>query len=117
MNTEHNPQNKTRFGTLQISILLLGLATAVIHGVVLNLMMGKLDLLFTLNGIGFLVLLAAYFLPQFRPLHNLVRWGLIAFTAVTIIAWVFLGAREILGYVTKLIEAGLIVALLLDSDR
>jgi hypothetical protein len=117
MSTENKFQSKAGFGTLQLVILVLGLATAVIHGVVLNLMMGKLDLLFTLNGIGFLVLLVAYFLPQLRPLHNLVRWGLIAFTAATIIAWVFLGAREILGYVTKLIEVGLIVALLLDSDR
>jgi hypothetical protein len=117
MSTEHNPKSGTKFGALQLSILLLGLATAAIHGVLLNIMMGKLDLLFTLNGIGFLVLLMAYFLPQFKPLHSLVRWGLIAFTAVTIIAWVFLGARETLGYVTKLIEVGLIVALLIDSDK
>lgn len=117
MSTENKFQSKAGFGTLQLIILLLGLATAVIHGIVLNVMMGKLDLLFTLNGIGFIVLLSAYFLPQFASLRKLVRWALIAFTAVTIIAWVFFGARELLGYVTKLIEAALIVALLLDSNN
>jgi hypothetical protein len=117
MSTENKFQSKAGFGTLQFIILLLGLATAVIHGIVLNAMMGKLDLLFTLNGIGFIVLLSAYFLPQFASLRKLTRWALIAFTAVTIIAWVFFGAREMLGYVTKLIEAALIVALLLDSNN
>jgi hypothetical protein len=117
MSTEPKPQNVNRFGGLQLSILLLGLATAAIHGIVLNLMMGKLDLLFTLNGIGYVVLLIAYFLPQFTPLRSLVRWALIAFTAATIIAWVFFGARELLGYVTKMIEVGLIAALLIDSKK
>jgi ABC-type Na+ efflux pump permease subunit len=109
--------NASRSGLLQGVILLLGLATAAIHGILLNIMMGGLDPLFTLNGIGYLVLLAAYFLPQFSKYRNLVRWVLIAFTAITIFAWLFMGAREILGYVTKLIEVGLIVALLLDARQ
>jgi hypothetical protein len=107
--------NETRFGLLQLTILLLGLATAAVHGILLNIMMGRLDPLFTLNGIGFLVLTIAYLLPQLSKYRNIIRWILIAFTAITIIAWVFIGAREILGYVTKLIEVGLIVALLLDA--
>jgi uncharacterized membrane protein YeiH len=117
MNAKSFPANQSRFGLLQVSILVLGLATAAIHGILLNIMMGGLDLLFTLNGIGFLVLIAAYFLPQFSQYRNLVRWALILFTAVTILAWVFKGARETLGYVTKLIEVGLIAALLLDSRQ
>lgn len=117
MSTKQLQANETRFGLLQGIILLLGLATAAIHGILLNIMMGGVDPLFTLNGIGYLVLIAAYFLPQFSKYRGLVRWALIVFTAVTIIAWLFLGAREILGYVTKLIEVGLIVALFLDSRQ
>ena len=117
MSTKPLQANETRFGLLQGIILLLGLATAAIHGILLNLMMGELDPLFTLNGIGFLVLITAYFLPQLSKYRNIVRWVLIAYTAITIIAWLFLGARETLGYVTALIEVGLIVALLLDARQ
>lgn len=109
--------DQSRFGLLQWSILLLGLATAAIHGILLNVMMGGLDVLFTLNAIGYLVLIAAYFLPQLSRYRNLVRWALIAFTAATIIAWIFMGERNVLGYTTKLIEVGLIVTLLLDSRQ
>ena len=47
------------------------------------------DPLFILNGLGYLGLLGAYFLPIpfFQQKHNLVRWALIAFAIVTIIAW------------------------------
>jgi hypothetical protein len=109
--------SETRSGLLKGIILVLGLATAAIHGILLNMMMGQLDPLFTLNAIGYLVLIVAYFLPQLSKYRNLVRWALIALTAATIFAWLFLGAREILGYATKLIEVGLIVALLLDARQ
>jgi hypothetical protein len=117
MNVKQIQASETRFGLLQGIILLLGLATAAIHGILLNIRMGGIDPLFTLNGIGFVALLAAYFLPQFIKYRSLVRWILIAYTAVTIIAWVFIGEREILGYVTALIEVGLIVALYLDGRQ
>jgi hypothetical protein len=109
--------DKAAFGPLQIGILLLGLATAAIHLVALNLSMGKVDPLFTLNGLGYLALLAAYFLPLpiLRQNHGLVRWALIGFATLTILAWVIMGKPyTTLGYLTKLIEAGLIGLLLLD---
>lgn len=117
MSVKEIQANETRFGLLQAVILLLGLATAAIHGIVLNMLMGRIDPLFTLNGIGFLVLVAAYLLPQFSRYRGIVRWILIAYTAITIIAWLFMGQREILGYATKIIEVGLIVALFLDSRQ
>jgi hypothetical protein len=96
---------------IRIGILLLGLATAIIH---LQLLFP--DLLFILNGLGYLGLLAAYFLPipMFQARHGLVRWALIAFAAVTIIAWVFMGERSTLAYVDKTIEVLLIILLFLD---
>ena len=119
MNTE---QMQTRgsegvqIGGLQIGIILLALATAIIHLVILNIFLGGLDPLFTLNGLGYLGLLVLYFLPVpiARENRSLVRWVLLAFTAVTVIAWIFIGQRSVLGYVDKAIEVVLIVLLWMD---
>lgn len=103
--------NRTHW--LDVGILLLGAATALIH-FSLSLLMGKVDLLFTLNGLGFLGLLGLLYLPLpvARDHRQLVRFVLIAFTLLTIILWVFLGKPYTgLGYVTKLIEAGLVALL------
>ena len=47
------------------------------------------DPLFILNGLGYLGLLGAYFLPIsfFQERHKLVWWALALFVIVTIIAW------------------------------
>lgn len=103
--------NTHRFGGLQIVILLLAAATAAIHlwlGVVAGLP------LFLLNAAGYLALAAALYLPPLRPYQQWVRWTLIAFTAVTVLAWVFIGERSAIGYIDKLIEVALIVLLWLD---
>jgi hypothetical protein len=100
----------------QWGIILLTLATAGIH---VSLLFP--DLLFILNGAGFLVLLAAYILPinYFRQKHALVRIVFMAFTAVTILAWVAIGDKSwpagMLGYITKAIELALLG--FLWSDR
>jgi hypothetical protein len=115
--------SQSSFGPLQIGILLLGLVDIIIHLVVLNLQIfsaeGRIDVLFTLNGLAFLVLLIAYFLPV--PIaqnnRNLVRWLLIGLSALTILAWVAIGERNLLGYVSKLAELGLIVLLWLDRRQ
>jgi hypothetical protein len=106
--------SRTNMGALQIGISILGLATAVIH---ISLLFP--DVLFILNGLGYLTLLAAYFLPIriFQERHNLVRWGLIIFTSVTILAWIAIGERSLLGYATKLIELALITLLVLDGRQ
>ena len=101
-------------GTVQIGILLLALATAVIHIVLAipaNLTM------FYLNGIGYIVLALALFLPQFKNYRGLIRWALIAFTLVTIIGWVAIGERNTIAYIDKIIEVALLVLLWLDRDR
>lgn len=102
---------QTRLTPIAIGILLLGLAVAIIH---LQLLFP--DLLFILNGLGYLGLLAAYFLPIpiAQERHNLVRWAFIAYTAVTVIAWVVMGSRIILGYTTVAMEILLIILLFAD---
>ena len=105
-----------KLGFVQIAIILLTLATAGIH---ISLLFP--DVMFTLNGLGYLSLLAAYFLPMllFRKNHNLVRWVFMGFTLFTILAWVLMGDKSwpggALGYITKTIEVLLVVTLW--SDR
>ena len=99
---------------LRVGIVLLTLATAIIH-----LQLAFPDPGFILNGLGYLTLLAALYLPVPRLVHrrNVVRWVLIGYTALTILLWVLLGARTTIGYVDKTIEVALIALLLLEARR
>jgi hypothetical protein len=107
-------QAQTRFGALQLGIIVLAVATAVIH-IVLAIPEGLM--MFYLNGAGYLVLTTALFLPQLKGLRKYVRWALIGFTAVTVIGWAAIGMRVPIAYVDKLIELGLIVLLWMDMRR
>jgi hypothetical protein len=82
--------NNVRYG-----IIVATLVTAVAHLLAAFdkiLFPDHVDPLFLLNGLGFLGLLGAYFLPIsfFQQRHELVRKGLIAFAILTIAAWVFI---------------------------
>jgi len=106
-----------KLGVNHYVIVLLTLATAGIH---LSLLFP--DPMFIMNAIGYLVLLAAYFLPVsiFRKYHALVRWVFIGFTLVTILAWVLIGDKSwpggALGYITKAIEFLLVIFLFTDRQ-
>jgi hypothetical protein len=97
---------------LRVGIVLLTLATALIH-----LQLAFPDPAFILNGLGYLALLAALYLPvpQLARFRNIVRWVLIGFTALTILLWILLGARTPIGYIDKAIEIVLILLLLLEA--
>ena len=113
MNTSSNKLDRT-----QIGIIILTVATAAIHFMV-ALIFPAMRTLFILNGLGYLALLAAYFLPQFRSARNLVRWSLIAFTAVTILGYFVVNGIKMdpLGLLTKLIEVVLIFLLWKDGRK
>ena len=110
-------EKSSRLSAVQIGIILTTLATALIH---FSLLFP--DVLFILNGLGYLTLLAAYFLPidLARNNHNLVRWLFVVFVLVTILAWIVMGDKSWpagnLGYLTKLIEIVLIILLLVDRQ-
>jgi hypothetical protein len=76
-----------------------------------------LNILFILNFAGYIVLLIALYLPQLRRIQPIVRGLLIAFTAVTILAWyLFAGLRlELDDVADKLIEIVLIVLLVIEG--
>jgi hypothetical protein len=107
-------QTKTQWGPLQIGIVVLTLVTAIVH---LTLVFPSP--MFILNGLGYLVLLAALYLPipQLTGYHRLVRWVLLGYTALTVVLWVIMGSRIPIAYVDKLVELVLIVLLWLDSRQ
>jgi hypothetical protein len=115
-------QANTQMSPRKISIILLTVATAFIHLFLAFSALSQGDMttlmMFLLNGVGYLVLLAAYYLPLpfARDHHGLVRWAFIAFTAVTIIGWVAFGARNTIAYVDKLAEVAIIVLLVTDRS-
>ena len=76
-------------------IIIAALVTAVLHFAAAFdkiLFPDGADPLFLLNGVGYLGLLGAYFLPIafFQQKHNLVRMGFMGFAALTIAAWIFI---------------------------
>lgn len=100
--------------TLQVGIIALTVITALIH-----LSLNFPDPVFILNGLGYLILLAALYLPipQVERYQNLVRWGLIGYTALTVVVWIAIGLRTPLGYITTADEVLLILLLLFEAQR
>lgn len=110
-------RSNSSIGLVQIGITFLTLATALIH-FYLSMMMG-IDVLFTLNALGYIALLAALLIPlpilvRYRPI---IRWVMILYTLLTIVLWIIMGDRDTLAYVDKLIEAALVVLLWMDRAR
>lgn len=108
--------NNSSLSPAKVAIILLTIATAGIH---FSLLFP--DPIFILNGLGFLALLAAYFLPLpfAKDNRSLVKWAFMGYTAVTIMAWIAIGEKSwpagMMGYLTKLIEIALIVLLWRDK--
>jgi hypothetical protein len=132
------PRNATRFGALQVAICVLSALTAICHiylGVITNVMVatqpeataaagGATSLsifaaLFYLDGLGYIVLTVALYLPALARFRRLIRWALIALTAATIIAYFALigGHYDAIGILDKLIEVVLIVLLVVEDRR
>lgn len=102
-------------------IILLAVATGLIHLIILGFLAGGTQILFILNGLGYLALIAAlYFLPQLAGSRSLIRWVLIAYAAITVIAYFVMNWPDVwnpLGVITKVIEVVLIILLLMDSPE
>jgi uncharacterized membrane protein len=108
---------------LGVGIFLLTLATAVIHLFLAFTAIPYYGLnfgvmLFILNGLGYLGLLAALQLPipQLARFRSAARWALVAYAALTILLWFIMApVYEIIGYIDKAIEVALITLLLADA--
>jgi len=99
---------------IRIGVVVLTLITAIVH---LSLLFP--DPVFILNGLGYLTLLAALYLPIARlvPHRRLVRLTLIGYATLTILLWVAIGERSLLGYSTTADEVALVILLLLEGKR
>jgi hypothetical protein len=117
-----------KLGAVRIGIIVATVITALVHLWLSFLFLRTaaerpLGIMFLLNGLGYLSLLAAYFMqqPVFRRYHSLIRWLMIGYTAVTIIAWYVVNQPDHLvdpiGLFTKLVEVILIVLLILDRPQ
>ncbi|MDZ7706218.1 MAG: hypothetical protein U5L04_17265 [Trueperaceae bacterium] len=96
-----------------LSVLIVG-ATAVTAVIHLSL---YTDIILLLNGFGYAALAALYVMPMFAAQRQRVRWLLLGYTLVTFVAWLFVGARNTIGYLDKTVEAVLVVALITEIVR
>ncbi len=108
---------------LGVGIFLLTLATAGIHLYLALTAFAYMGLnfgvmLFILNGLSYLGLLAALQLPipQLARFRSAARWALVALAALTIVLFFLMAPKyTLVGYVDKAIEVVLIVLLLADA--
>lgn len=106
---------------IQLGIIVLTLATAILHFSLVppfpNPFAFPFPLVYILNGLGYLVLLGALYLPipRIEGHRNVTRILLIAYTALTIVLWIFFAARTAEGYIDKLIEVALIILLAVET--
>jgi len=84
------------------------------------------DIMFTLNGLGYLGLLGAYLLPIafFQQKHNLVWWVFAGYAALTIILWGVMGDKNFvagtdsaIGYYASASEVILLAFLWADKPK
>ena len=96
---------------VRIGVVVLTVITAIVH---LSLLFP--DPVFILNGLGYLTLLAALCLPipWLGPYRRVVRLTLIGYATLTILLWVAIGERSLLGYSTTADEVALVILLLLE---
>lgn len=107
-------------GPLQYGIIALAIATGLIHLVALGIPSG--EILFILNGLGYLALVAAIYLPLgfLAGYRSLARWVLIGYTALTFVLYFVMNWPDVwnpLGIITKVIEVVLIVLLWMDREN
>ena len=108
------------FNGKQIGIILAALATAILHITLFP------DIVFTLNGLGYIGLLGAFLLPIpfFQQNHKMVWWAFVGYTALTIVLWVIMGDKNFVagtssatGYYAKAAELILIVLLWTEKPK
>jgi hypothetical protein len=86
---------------------------------IMQLLPIPMPMLFLLNGIGYLVLVAALYLPALAQYQPIVRWALILFTALTIVMYFLVNGLRLnpIGIFDKLVEIALIVLLFIEGRQ
>lgn len=107
--TAENTQS--RFGMVQVAIVVLALATALVH---IWLAIPETMVAFYLNGAGYIALVIALYLPLLSRWKRLARILLIGYTLLTIVLWLLIGEQNLLAYADKLVEVLLVILLVLE---
>lgn len=103
-------RQRTQIGALDLGIMLLTLTTAVVHIYLWSFPDEELRVWFLLNGIGYIVLLIAFYAPLLSAYRHLIGYALMLYAALTIVLYFFLGRPyDTLGLVTKTLEVLLLV--------
>lgn len=102
---------QSRFGLEQVAIVVLALATALIH---IWLAIPETMVAFYLNGAGYIALVIALYLPLLSRWKRLARILLIGYTLLTIVLWLLIGEQNLLAYADKLVEVLLVILLVLE---
>ena len=110
-------QVKVKFGGIQMAIIGLTLITALVHLILgIGMLSEPLGILFLFNFVGYVALVTGlYFVPQLSNRRSQIRYALMAFAAITVIAWIPAGTKDALAYFDKLVEVVLVVLLYLES--
>lgn len=104
----------------RIGIIIAALATAILHITLFP------DIMFTLNGLGYIGLLGAYLLPIafFQQRHEMVWWAFVGYTLLTFVLWVIMGDKTFMagtssatGYYAKAAEIILLIFLWSDKPK
>ena len=116
----NNTEARPHLGLVQAGIIVLTLATAIIHLYFVffdEAMTQKFVIMFILNSLGYVGLLAALYLPIsfLASLRPIARFLLILQAAASIAAYIYVGVFSTLGWVTKGIEVLLILLLLIEA--
>lgn len=100
-------------------VVVTALATAAVHAYLATVMRpGEIDVIFTLNALGYVGLLIAWLLPALTSFRRLITIAFIVYTLVTILGWVAIGDKTaLLGWADKTIEVVLLGALGLTLRR
>jgi hypothetical protein len=100
---------------IRLGIVALTLATAAIH-ILLAVPLTMVG--FYLNGVGYVALVTALYLPPFVHYRRPLRWLMMGYTALTIVLWALIGRPyTTIGYIDKAIELALLVLLWIDRRR
>lgn len=111
--------NQTHFQFVRYGVICSAIVTALIHIFLSFRFADGPDPIFLSNGIGYLVLVGALYLPVpgLNSQRVLLRWILMGYAALTIGLWLFWGARTPIAYFDKFFEIVLIVLLWLENQH
>lgn len=126
--TDGNRRGLQRLGLLPVAIIVLTAYTAIYHLYLAYYLFEWIAsgakaaqgaqmfvILFILNGLGYLTLVSALYLPALQHLRRITGWLLVGYTALTMILWSIFGnpsTADLMIYSVNIAEGVLIVLLL-----